>query len=62
MTISSNGEALGNVIVFNQWGAKVQEFTTKSTTYKLNISNFENGIYLIQFPERGRALKFLKSL
>jgi CubicO group peptidase (beta-lactamase class C family) len=58
--ISIREGVLGKVILYNQLGAKIKEFSVDLSSLQMDISNYENGFYFISLPDHGLNLRLAK--
>ena len=52
-----NGENLGTVRVYNALGQMVNEFEANGSEFRINTTNYENGVYFVKADEK--TLKFV---
>jgi CubicO group peptidase (beta-lactamase class C family) len=60
ITISANKGRLGKMLIYNQLGKAIAEFQCDSNSKLIDLSNYQNCIYFLNFPEKGVTLKFRK--
>ena len=60
LTITSKSDALGTIILYNQLGVKLLECHSNNSSVTLDISRFENGIYVIESSNFRKSLLFVK--
>jgi hypothetical protein len=60
ITISVNKGRLGTVLIYNQLGQTIAEIYCDSNSKTINLSCYQNGLYFLNFPEKGFTLKFSK--
>ncbi|MFM8243353.1 MAG: T9SS type A sorting domain-containing protein, partial [Crocinitomicaceae bacterium] len=60
ITISVNKGRLGKILIYNQLGQEIVGFQCDSNSKLIDLSNYQNGLYFLNFPEKGISLKFTK--
>ena len=60
ITISANKGRLGKMLIYNQLGKAIAEFQSDYNSKLIDLSNYQNCIYFLNFPEKGVTLKFRK--
>jgi len=60
LTVSVRAGVLGSVVLYNQFGVKIKEVTSGNSSFTVEISNLENGVYLISLPDLGKTMRFVK--
>jgi hypothetical protein len=60
ITISTRGDALGRMVVYNQLGAKILEYNSDQDSLTIDLSLLKEGIYFLALPRFGRTMRFMK--
>jgi CubicO group peptidase (beta-lactamase class C family) len=60
LTVSVRAGVLGSMVLYNQFGVKTKEVTSSNSSFSVDISNLENGVYLISLPDLGKTMRFVK--
>lgn len=60
LTISVNEGVLGKLICCNQLGVKIEEIHSNAASLTFDVSKFENGVYFLSLPEKGKTIRFVK--
>ncbi|MFN5911523.1 MAG: serine hydrolase, partial [Bacteroidota bacterium] len=60
VTVSSESGTLGKIILYDQCGAKLMEGFSSTTSFTIDISAINGGIYFVALPELGKTIRFVK--